>query len=143
MHAYHDTIDLSSATEDELRELSGVGPALARRIVAWREEHGGFESVDQLAEVRGISPRVLEGLRPHVRADPFTYITTDAMLDPDRALAESLRAMNGAAPEPDEEPGSPLARLWAFATENVGNAVLIGLIVLVELFIILMLVRAL
>ena len=143
MHAYHDTIDLSSATEGELRELSGVGPALARRIVAWREEHGGFESVDQLAEVRGISPRVLEGLRPHVRADPFTYITTDAMLDPDRALAESLRAMNGAAPEPDEEPGSPVARLWAFATENVGNAALIGLIVLVELFIILMLVRAL
>ena len=143
MHAYHDTIDLSSATEGELRELSGVGPALARRIVAWREEHGGFESVDQLAEVRGISPRVLEELRPHVRADPFTYITTDAMLDPDRALAESLRAMNGAAPEPDEEPGSPVARLWAFATENVGNAALIGLIVLVELFIILMLVRAL
>ena len=143
MHAYHDTIDLSSATEGELRELSGVGPALARRIVAWREEHGGFESVDQLAEVRGISPRVLEGLRPHVRADPFTYITTDAMLDPDRALAESLRAMNGAAPEPDEEPGSPVARLWAFATENVGNAVLIGLIIVVELFIILMLVRAL
>ena len=143
MHAYHDTIDLSSATEGELRELSGVGPALARRIVAWREEHGGFESVDQLAEVRGISPRVLDELRPHVRADPFTYITTDAMLDPDRALAESLRAMNGAAPEPDEEPGSPVARLWAFATENVGNAALIGLIVLVELFIILMLVRAL
>ena len=143
MHAYHDTIDLSSATEGELRELSGVGPALARRIVAWREEHGGFESVDQLAEVRGISPRVLDELRPHVRADPFTYITTDAMLDPDRALAESLRAMDGAAPEPDEEPGSPVARLWAFATENVGNAALIGLIVLVELFIILMLVRAL
>ena len=141
--AYHDTIDLSSATEGELRELSGVGPALARRIVAWREEHGGFESVDQLAEVRGISPRVLEDLRPHVRADPFTYITTDAMLDPDRALAESLRAMNGAAPELDEGTGSPVARLWAFATENVGNAALIGLIVLVELFIILMLVRAL
>ena len=36
-----------------------------------------------------------------------------------------------------------MARLWAFATENVGNAALIGLIVLVELFIILMLVRAL
>ena len=143
MHAFHETIDLSSATEDELRELSGVGPALARRIVAWREEHGGFESVDQLAEVRGISPRVLEDLRPHVRADPFTYITTDAMLDPDRALAESLRAMNGAAPELDEGTGSPVARLWAFATENVGNAALIGLIVLVELFIILMLVRAL
>ena len=147
MQADPDTIDLSSATEDELRELSGVGPTLARRIVAWRQEHGGFESVDQLSEVRGISPRVLEGLRPHVRADPFTYITTDAMLDPDRALAESLRAMSGAASEPalelHHEPGSPVARLRAFATENVGNAVLIGLIVVVELFIIFMLVRAL
>ncbi len=106
MQADHDAIDLSSATEDELRELAGVGPALARRIVAWREEHGGFESVDQLAEVRGISPRVLEDLRPHVRADPFTYITADTMLDPDRALAESLRAMNAHGAGPRARPGA-------------------------------------
>ena len=69
------------------------------------------------------------------------------MLDPDRALAESLRAMNRAASEPalelHEEPGSPVARLRAFATENVGNALLIGLIVVVELVIIVLLVRAL
>jgi competence ComEA-like helix-hairpin-helix protein len=141
------TIDLSSASEEELRELTGVGPALARRIVAWRDEHGGFESVDQLAEVRGISPRVLEDLRPHVRADPFTYITVDALNDPDLALSESLRAAPlGApaeAPEPRDEPRSPVGRVRAFATENAGNAALIAVIAVVELFIIVMLVRAL
>lgn len=144
-----DTIDLSSASEDELLELSGVGPALARRIVAWREEHGGFESVDQLSEVRGISPRVLEELRPHVRADPFTYITVDAIRDPDLALSESLRSMGDGAPRPGPprqlaaEPRSRVARLRAFATENVGNALLIALIAVVELVIVVMLVRAL
>jgi competence ComEA-like helix-hairpin-helix protein len=144
-----DTIDLSSASEDELLELSGVGPALARRIVAWREEHGGFESVDQLSEVRGISPRVLEELRPHVRADPFTYITVEAIRDPDLALSESLRLMGGGAPRPDParqlaaEPRSRVSRLRAFATENVGNALLIALIAVVEFVIVVMLVRAL
>ena len=108
-----------------------------------RPSRGSGHAGIALLERKTAAGPALEDLRPHVRADPFTYITTDAMLDPDRALAESLRAMNGAAPEPDEEPGSPVARLWAFATENVGNAALIGLIVLVELFIILMLVRAL
>jgi competence ComEA-like helix-hairpin-helix protein len=143
-----DTIDLSSASEDELLELSGVGP-LARRIVAWREEHGGFESVDQLSEVRGISPRVLEELRPHVRADPFTYITVEAIRDPDLALSESLRLMGDGAPRPDParqlaaEPRSRVSRLRAFATENVGNALLIALIAVVELVIVVMLVRAL
>jgi competence ComEA-like helix-hairpin-helix protein len=144
-----DAIDLSSASEEELLELSGVGPALARRIVAWREEHGGFESVDQLSEVRGISPRVLEELRPHVRADPFTYITVDAIRDPDLALSESLRwtGDGGSRPNPARqlaaEPRSRVARLRAFATENVGNALLIALIAVVELAIVVMLVRAL
>lgn len=149
MEADPDTIDLSSASEDELLELSGVGPALARRIVAWREEHGGFESVDQLSEVRGISPRVLEELRPHVRADPFTYITVEAIRDPDLALSESLRLMGDGAPRPDParqlaaEPRSRVSRLRAFATENVGNALLIALIAVVEFVIVVMLVRAL
>ena len=144
-----DTVDVSSASEAELRELSGVGPALARRIVAWREEHGGFESVDQLSEVRGISPRVLEELRPHVRADPFTYITADAMTDPDLALSKSLRRAGNGAPRPAaapqlvDAPRSPVARLRAFATENAGNAILLGLIAVIELFVIVMVVQAL
>jgi competence protein ComEA len=60
-------LDLNTATEAGLDELPGVGPVLAGRIIAWRSQHGRFTSVDELAEVPGIGPKVLERLRPLVR----------------------------------------------------------------------------
>lgn len=59
-------VSLSSATAAQLEALDGVGPALAARIIAWRDAHGGFASVDQLDEVPGIGPARMEALRPRV-----------------------------------------------------------------------------
>lgn len=59
-------ISLSSATEEDLDGLDGIGPTLAARIVEWRRTHGGFASVDQLLEVPGIGPTRLETLRSRV-----------------------------------------------------------------------------
>jgi competence ComEA-like helix-hairpin-helix protein len=61
-------IVLSTASEDELCRLVGVGPAIARRIVAWRTENGGFDSVEQLAQIKGIGRSTIEALRPYVVA---------------------------------------------------------------------------
>lgn len=55
-------IDLNIATESDLDALPGVGPATASAIVAYRESHGPFTSVDQLLEVRGIGPAKLDQL---------------------------------------------------------------------------------
>ncbi len=63
-------MDLNGASAEDLTLLPRIGPALAGRIVAWRDAHGPFESVDALTEVRGIGPRTLERLRPLVRVDP-------------------------------------------------------------------------
>lgn len=60
-------VDLNAADSEGLDALPGVGPVLAGRILAWREQHGRFSSVDELAEVPGIGPKVLERLRPLVR----------------------------------------------------------------------------
>jgi competence protein ComEA len=60
-------IDLNTATEADLDALPGVGPVIAGRIVAWRQEHGRFGSVDELTEVSGIGEATLERLRPLVR----------------------------------------------------------------------------
>ncbi len=59
-------ISLASATVEQLDTLDGIGPTLAARIVAWRDEHGGFASVDQLLDVPGIGQARLDGLRDKV-----------------------------------------------------------------------------
>lgn len=56
-------VSLSSASAADLEGLPGIGPALASRIVAWRDEHGPFASVDALDEVSGIGPSVLGQVR--------------------------------------------------------------------------------
>jgi len=60
-------VDLNAATVEQLDALPGVGPVTAAAIVAWRQTHGRFTSVDQLADVDGIGPARLDKLRPLVR----------------------------------------------------------------------------
>lgn len=63
-------VDLNAAGVEELEEIPGVGPTLARRIVDFRDEFGPFESVDDLLNVRGIGVRSLERIRPYVFVKP-------------------------------------------------------------------------
>jgi competence protein ComEA len=56
-------VSLSSATVDQLDALPGIGPVLAKRIVDWREAHGGFTSLSQLEQVPGVGPRTYERLK--------------------------------------------------------------------------------
>jgi competence protein ComEA len=59
-------INLNSATAEQLDTLDGVGPATAQKILEYRAQHGGFRSVDDLAQVSGIGPKRLEALRARV-----------------------------------------------------------------------------
>ena len=56
-------VDLNAADETELQRLPGIGPVLAQRIVAWREENGNFEIPEDLLAVEGIGLATLEAIR--------------------------------------------------------------------------------
>ncbi|MHC9043140.1 helix-hairpin-helix domain-containing protein [Microbacterium saperdae] len=56
-------IDLNTADQAALETLPRIGPALAERIISWREENGRFQSVDDLLAVPGIGEKLLEAIR--------------------------------------------------------------------------------
>lgn len=64
------SIDPNAASVDELQALPGIGPSLARRIVAERERGGPYRSLDDLQRVAGIGPKTAERLRPWIRTEP-------------------------------------------------------------------------
>lgn len=57
-------IDINSAGVSELQLLPGIGPALAARIIAERDERGAFATLDDLTRVEGVGPRTISALRP-------------------------------------------------------------------------------
>ncbi|MEP9385130.1 helix-hairpin-helix domain-containing protein [Nocardioides cheoyonin] len=59
-------VNLNTATAEELDALPDVGPVTAQSILEWREQNGGFTSVDELLEVDGIGPVTMEKLTPLV-----------------------------------------------------------------------------
>ena len=55
-------ININTATSDQLQTLPGIGPVIANRIIAYREEVGAFESVGELMNVSGIGEKKLEAV---------------------------------------------------------------------------------
>jgi len=67
---YAAPVNVNEADPDTLASsLRGVGPKTAAEIVRHREEHGAFESVDQLLEVKGIGEKTLERIREDMLLD--------------------------------------------------------------------------
>lgn len=59
-------ININTATAQELQALKGIGPALSKRIVEYREAHGAFPSPEDLINVKGIGPATLSKFRSQI-----------------------------------------------------------------------------
>jgi competence protein ComEA len=59
-------INLNNADQATLESIKGIGPAKAAAIVEYRDAHGKFKSVDDLLQIKGIGPKLLEQIRQEV-----------------------------------------------------------------------------
>ena len=62
-------LNINTASVEELQTLPNIGEATAQRIVDYRTQHGDFDSVDAIQNVKGIGTKTLEKLRPFVDAE--------------------------------------------------------------------------
>lgn len=59
-------ININTATQEELETLPSIGEVRAQAIIAYREEHGGFRTTDELMEVSGIGEKIFADISPHI-----------------------------------------------------------------------------
>ena len=59
-------VNINTADAAQLEALDGIGPTLAQRIVAYREEHGPFADIEDLTRVEGIGQAIVESIQDHI-----------------------------------------------------------------------------
>jgi len=59
-------IDINEADEETLEKIPEISSKLASKIVKYRKEHGPFQSLEDLLEIKGLGKKKLAGIRPHV-----------------------------------------------------------------------------
>ncbi|MDX2194142.1 MAG: helix-hairpin-helix domain-containing protein [Gemmatimonadales bacterium] len=95
-------VDVDRADAQELERLPRVGPALARRIVAWRAEHGAFGGVARLDSVPGVGPGLLAELAPWLAfsGGPARMDSAPAPLPPMGRMPHVVPIFPGSSPAP-------------------------------------------
>ena len=60
-------VDINNADIEELKTLSGIGVAMAQRIIEYRDSHGAFKSIDEIKNVRGIGEKKFEKIKDRIK----------------------------------------------------------------------------
>lgn len=61
-------VRINYATQEEIETLSGIGPSKAQAIIQYRDEHGFFNSVEDLLQISGIGEKTLENIKEDIQA---------------------------------------------------------------------------
>lgn len=63
-------VNINTATQSELEAVTGVGPAKAKAIIAYRDANGGFKNLEELDKVKGFGKASIEKLKGELSAEP-------------------------------------------------------------------------
>ena len=94
------TVNVNTASADELARLPRVGPSLAGKIVAHRQQNGPFKRTEDLMEVKGIGEKMYATLKPYVAVSGPTTLTEKVS-----SKGSSKSASKPKAPAPAEKAG--------------------------------------
>ncbi len=60
-------LDLNTCTREDLKQIQGVGDYMAESIIQYRDEHGGFDSIEELRNVYNLKDPMFEKIRSQAR----------------------------------------------------------------------------
>ncbi|CAN5560276.1 hypothetical protein BH23BAC4_BH23BAC4_09550 [soil metagenome] len=95
-------MDLNTATSAQLQRIPRIGPAIAERIIDYREEVGRFRRIEDITRVRGIGPATFETI------SPFLFVVDEVPVSaPDTSIQDSKIDTYEPEPMPPRYPGDP------------------------------------
>ena len=63
-------IDINTASKTQLEELPRIGPAIAQRIIDYRQTMGPFKRIEDITAVKGIGPKTFDQISPQITTNP-------------------------------------------------------------------------
>lgn len=97
------TVDLNTATKDELESIKGVGPAKAQAIIDYRQANGPFKSVSDLENVKGFGEKSIKKLKKEVTVGGASADKKDEKADKKKLGKEEKKAAEKAGKEARKE----------------------------------------
>ena len=88
-------LNLNTATKDEHVALQGIGPAKAQAIIDYRTQHGGFQRVEELKDVKGIGAKRFESLKGELTVTPLPHAAPAVAAKTGKPDAKAARVASG------------------------------------------------
>ncbi|HIF83516.1 MAG TPA: helix-hairpin-helix domain-containing protein [Candidatus Marinimicrobia bacterium] len=63
------SVNINTSNKADMMTIPGIGPVTAERIILHREDHGLFNSVEELLNVKGLGPKTLEKIRTYIKIE--------------------------------------------------------------------------
>ena len=64
-----ESIDINSASAEDLEKIKGIGPMIAARIVEYRDQNGAFVSIDDIKNVKGVGVALFEKIKNKIKTE--------------------------------------------------------------------------